>query len=380
MQEAPIPRNETARLNALKKLRVLDSAREARYDALVEIASAITGMDIALISLIDSERQWFKARVGLDTQETPRSISFCGHAIDQAEPFVVNDATQDARFHDNPLVTGAPHISTYVGVQLRTSEGFNVGTLCVIDSAQKSLDEKQLKILEQLARCAIDIMERDAVTKDLSETARKSILFESVLRTYLPASTWANVEDSVAQGQWLVKDERLPLTVLMADAAGFTRFSESSAPEQIVSVMNRYYDCIVTAIFENDGEINKFVGDAVLALFADPQAAVVTAQRIQRELTQLSAETAENERLAFRFGIHSGDVIRCTVGNYLRKEQTVLGDVVNTTARLEKACPPGNILVSEEAFEKIANPPPVKKQYRLQAKGKSVVVKAYLLA
>lgn len=379
MGEARTPANETARLEALKKLRILDTKREVRYDMLTEVAASIGQMDIAMINLIDSHRQWTKSSKGLQITEAPRSVSFCSHTILEDAPLVIEDLRNDARFQDSPFVLGDPNLRSYAGLQLKTREGLNIGTLCLMDSAEKKLDAQQLNLLSRLAACAMDMIERDSVTADLADAAKKSILFESVLKTYMPVSTWANVEESVARGEWIVQDEELPLAVMMTDARGFTRFSEAHTPEQVVAGINRYYDIIVTAIFENEGEINKFVGDAVLALFTYPDAAVRAALRIQEEVAAHSQELPDDERLTFRFGIHYGDVIRCTVGNYLRKEQTVIGDVVNTASRLEKACPPGRVFVSSDAYERLRHKLPFSQRYRLNPKGKTQTVRAYML-
>lgn len=379
MPEARIPANETARLEALKKLRILDTSRALRYDMLTEIAASVGGMDIAMINLIDSHRLWTKSSKGLQITEVPRSIAFCSHTIVEDAPVVVDDLTADPRFQDSQFVTGDPNLRSYTGIQLKTHEGFAVGTLCLMDSANKRPGAEQLRQLSRLAACAMDMIERDAVAAELADAAKKSILFESVLKTYMPSSTWANVEESVAKGEWVVQDEELPLAVLMTDARGFTRFSESHTPDQVVAGINRYYDIIVTAIFENEGEINKFVGDAVLALFTDPDAALRAALRIQEEVAIHSQGLPENERLTFRFGIHFGDVIRCTVGNYLRKEQTVIGDVVNTASRLEKACPPGKVFISSDAFDRLRQKLPYSQRYRLNPKGKTQTVRAYML-
>jgi len=159
--EAPLrPENESLRLKALQGYQVLDTAAEQNSDDIVALASAICGTPIALISLVDENRQWFKSRIGLSATETPRDISFCGHAINQTAVFEIPDASQDSRFADNPLVTEGPRIRFYAGAPLKTLDGFNIGTLCVIDHEPRVLTPQQKRGLEALARQVIANFER----------------------------------------------------------------------------------------------------------------------------------------------------------------------------------------------------------------------------
>jgi GAF domain-containing protein len=155
------PSEEATRVAELKGYGVLDTPNEAEFDAIVREAAAALGVPIALISLIDENRQWFKARVGLEPQETPRSISFCTHAIRGPDVFVVPDAQADPRFAENPLVTGDPNIRFYAGAPLRTSTGRRIGTLCVIDStARPQLSDADTARLALLAEKTMEAMER----------------------------------------------------------------------------------------------------------------------------------------------------------------------------------------------------------------------------
>ena len=152
MLPPPIPANEADRLCALQRYLVLDTQPEACYEDVVGLARQICQVPIALVSLVDSERQWFKARVGLDATETPRHISFCGHAILGDSVFVVADAATDSRFADNPLVTGDPHIRSYAGAPIVAPDGQRLGTVCVIDFVPRQLTAAQLTALQALAR------------------------------------------------------------------------------------------------------------------------------------------------------------------------------------------------------------------------------------
>ena len=145
-----IPPNEAQRLAALYELLLLDTPPEQRFDTIVEFAASEFDVPISLISLIDRDRQWFKARFGLEACSTPRDISFCGHAILQPEIMVVPDALDDARFFDNPLVTSEPHIRFYAGAPIILPSGEAVGTLCLIDVKPRTLDAVELPILSSL--------------------------------------------------------------------------------------------------------------------------------------------------------------------------------------------------------------------------------------
>ena len=145
------PKNEAERVQALRDLLILDTEPEGRFDAVTTYCQSRFKVEIALVSLVDSDRQWFKSTCGLDAKETPRDISFCGHAILQDNVMVVKDARQDERFHDNPLVVGAPYIQFYAGAPLKLSSENNVGTLCLIDPKARTLEPEELEHLVVLA-------------------------------------------------------------------------------------------------------------------------------------------------------------------------------------------------------------------------------------
>lgn len=148
----PTPENELRRLQSLRALDILDSAPEATFDTLTDVAARVLGMPIALISLVDERRQWFKARHGLEVVETSRAVSFCAHALGSAELLVVEDARLDPRFADNPLVVGEPRVCFYAGAPLCLPGGEVLGTLCVIDQVPRQLDATQRMVLQVLAR------------------------------------------------------------------------------------------------------------------------------------------------------------------------------------------------------------------------------------
>ena len=153
MLKPEIPINEQQRLKALKSFNILDSLEEQEYDAITRIAADICNTPMALVSLIDEDRQWFKSHHGIDATETPRDLAFCAHAINTPDSLLlVHDANKDERFFDNPLVTGGPKVQFYAGAPLNTKEGESIGTLCVIDTKPRAkFSEKQQASLKDLA-------------------------------------------------------------------------------------------------------------------------------------------------------------------------------------------------------------------------------------
>jgi GAF domain-containing protein len=166
MKKPFFPDDEERRLSSLRGLLILDSAPEERFDALTAYAAATFDVPIALVSLVDADRQWFKSRCGLGATETGRDVSFCGHAILRTDVMVIEDAFSDPRFADNPLVLGEPHIRFYAGAPLVLSDGTRPGTFCLIDRKRGRLDSWGLQHLADLARVASLELEGLAATTD----------------------------------------------------------------------------------------------------------------------------------------------------------------------------------------------------------------------
>ncbi len=173
MQSADIPPDEPQRLAALRGYGILDTPSEGVFDELAELAAEICEAPIALVTLVDQSRQWFKARVGLEATETARSVAFCAHAILQPGLFVVPDTQDDERFADNPLVTGPPHIRFYAGAPLFSGEGLGLGTLCVIDSEPRELTPLQERSLSILRTHVMKLLELRRNTRDLADANRE---------------------------------------------------------------------------------------------------------------------------------------------------------------------------------------------------------------
>jgi len=172
---------EAARLEALRQYKILDTPSEQAYDDITALAAFICDVPIALISLVDSDRQWFKSKVGLNVDETSRDVSFCAHAILSESIMIVNDALCDERFGNNPLVTCAPKIRFYAGVPLQTPEGHSLGTLCVIDHQPRELSEYQARTLEALARQVVIQLELKRTSTQLADALDKIRLIEGLI-------------------------------------------------------------------------------------------------------------------------------------------------------------------------------------------------------
>ena len=204
MQKPPIPLDEAERLAALRSYRVLDTQPESDFDALTETVAMVFGTPIALVSLVDTDRQWFKARVGLDARETSRDIAFCAHAMLGNDVFVVPNALEDPRFADNPLVVHAPQIRFYAGAPLIDPEGRRLGTLCAIDREPRQPTEQQLGILQRLAGQVIKLLELRRVAAQLAESLGRARTLQRLIpicahckKVREDQDYWTRVEDYI---------------------------------------------------------------------------------------------------------------------------------------------------------------------------------------
>lgn len=243
MKSAVIPENEEERLKILNSYKILDTLPEDDYDAIAKIASGICNTPIALISLIDKERQWFKSTYGLKESETPRNIAFCAHSIlNPAELFIVNDATKDERFFDNPLTTEKPNVIFYAGAPLNTSEGFPLGTLCVIDNKPNTLNDNQKESLKLLANQVVGLLELRKKNEELKDVNTKVTQLNEQLNNFAFRLTH-DLKSPISGVNFL-------LSVLKEDHAKLFENTEAESYIDLITKRMVYMSTLINEILE----------------------------------------------------------------------------------------------------------------------------------
>ncbi|VVD99431.1 putative diguanylate cyclase AdrA [Pandoraea terrigena] len=265
--------DETERLAALRRYEILDTPPEPAFERIVHLASHVIDVPISLVSLIDETRQWFKARQGIDTAQTPRSMAFCAHAILEDDVLVVSDARADPRFADNPLVTGAPNIRFYAGAPLRTPEGHRLGTLCVMDRRPRTLDAEKRTLLADLSALVVDALELRRVNRVLGDMAMRDGLTGALNRRAFLVQ--AERQFSAARAQ------QRRLSVLMLDIDHFKRINDTwghAVGDRVIVELT----LIMRATLRKGTVIGRLGGEefAVLLPEADAQRAVQAAERL----------------------------------------------------------------------------------------------------
>jgi len=303
----PVPEREQERLEELDLLNIMDSLPERSYDGFAKLAGMICDTPIALISLLDGQRQWFKANVGLDATETPRDQAFCAHTIvDPGTVMVVKDATADERFVDNPLVKGDPDIRFYAGAPLVTASGLALGSLCVIDREPRELSARQLEALEllasevsmmlQLRRTVVElertVLDQDAEVNRLVDYQRELRQAESNLRheaSIDPVSGLANRRTLDARlTEEVARAVRYgaPLTVLMVDFDAFKghndAFGHVAGDEAL-----RHMAGVLSGGLRPHDFVGRYGGDEFTVILPNTSAvgARVLAERLRREVS-----------------------------------------------------------------------------------------------
>jgi diguanylate cyclase (GGDEF)-like protein len=314
MIEAPLPPDEDARLRALRELGLIFTPAEERFDRLTRLAARLLHVPIALISLVDSRVQWFKASHGLSASESPRTISFCAHAILGDDTLVVRDALEDERFRNNPLVTGEPFIRFYAGHPLRAADGSKVGTFCVIDTRPRRLSAADLGALRDLASMAEDELrvkalsdEQTALIAERDELKRRSML-DSLTRT------WNREAIVEVLGRELARAKRsgVPLSVIMVDVDHFKAVNDSFGHPAGDAVLRGVVSHLRGAVRPYDA-LGRYGGEEFLVVLpnCDAPAALAIAERMrQRVGAARFASAAGRVRATLSLGVATRSVPR----------------------------------------------------------------------
>lgn len=247
------PKNEAERLHALRTLKILDTSHEERFDRVTRMAKRMFGVSISLVSLVDEDRQWFKSKQGLEASETPREISFCGHAINQEGLFIIPNALEDERFADNPLVTGAPNIRFYAGYPLKLRQGINLGTLCLIDSKPKILDEEDQQLLQDLGA----MIEQEIRSIQLATLDELTMI--SNRRGFLSLAD---------HGQKLCRRKKNPMSFALFDLNKFKPINDQYGHHEGDFVLKRFAD-VMRQVFRESDVIGRIGGDEFVVMLTD---------------------------------------------------------------------------------------------------------------
>jgi diguanylate cyclase (GGDEF)-like protein len=228
MLSAPIPENEDARLASLRRMHILSTPAEESFDRITRVAAHTFNVPVVLISIVDADRQWFKSNIGLAAQQTPRDISFCGHVVYSGQLLVVEDATKDSRFADNPLVCSDMSIRFYAGRPLRNDEGYVIGTLCLIDHVPRSLTRKEVQILDDLGTWAETVFLSRGLSKSMEgllnelDEAKRESLIDPLLRTWNRTA----IMDILSRENDHANREGSQLSILMLDVDRFKSIND----------------------------------------------------------------------------------------------------------------------------------------------------------
>jgi len=293
MKNPDTPQNEEARLKTLRSLNILDTSSEERFDRLTRMAKRMFNVPIALVSLVDENRQWFKSCIGLDVRETHRDISFCGHAILGKEIFIIPDATKDDRFADNPLVINEPNIRFYAGCPLRFTDGSMLGTLCIIDQKPRNLNLDDIDALKDLASTA----ERElaaiqlATIDDLTNIPNR--------RGFMMVSQ---------QSLNLCVRQQIPASLVYLDLDNFKSINDTFGHVEGDSVLIAFADQIRTVCRESD-LFARLGGDEFVILFINTSknAAENIIVRMQQLLKENNQKEYREYDISFSYGIVNFD-------------------------------------------------------------------------
>ena len=289
MNMPEFPHDEVARLETLRSLDVLDTPQEERFDRLTRMAKRLFNVPIALVSLVDENRQWFKSCVGLPGSETPRDISFCGHAILGEGVFIIPDATADDRFHDNPLVIDDPNIRFYAGCPLRALNGGQMGTLCIIDDKPRDFDEHDLSALKDLAAMA----EQELAALQLA-----------VLDELTEISNRRGFITLVGHAIRMCVRQKMSASLVFFDLDKFKLINDTHGHVEGDRALVAFANILHKTLRESD-LVARIGGDEFAALLLDtPKASAVDViARLQGRVEEYNQQASHDYKIDFSFGI-----------------------------------------------------------------------------
>ncbi len=299
--------DEHGRLATLKRYQILDTAPEDEFDEIIALVKEVLGAPIAAISLIDSDRQWFKAISGVELKETPRSVAFCDHTIRSAHPLVVEDTTRDARFEANPFVTDAQGLRCYLGVPLQSPDGYNVGSLCVMGFEPRSFTNKDIDVLRSFAKLLVSQME-------LRLVSRKDALTGTLSR--------AGLEERLAAA---FQQTDRPSVLLMIDIDLFKRINDHFG-HQAGDASLKHVARILQENLRKVDEIGRYGGEEFAILLRDisePEACKL-ADRLRQKVSVGKLAEISPERVTVSIGLAGLDPFVASVDEWIRRADTAL--------------------------------------------------------
>ena len=277
--------DESGRLKALGGLHVLDSGEEQPFEKIVTLVEQILRVPMCAVSLVDKDRQWFKARRGLDACETARDISFCTHAIRGTEPFAIPNALLDGRFANSPLVTGAPHIRSYLGIPLMTPDGYNIGSLCVMDNKPRVFPAPEISILQNFAKLVVDELEL------------RQVLSTDQLTGAMARAAWFDVAGSEVTR---ARRYNRAISLLVLDIDHFKSVNDQLGHTAGDDVLRQVAQVVLGQLRQSD----------VLGRFGGEEFVVLLPETVLADATNL----AERVREAVKQASYPGhDALRCTI-------------------------------------------------------------------
>lgn len=314
--------DESGRLDALHRLDVLDSANEQPFEHIVNLVQQTLRVPMCAVSLIDKDRQWFKARRGINHCETARDISFCTHAIKNSEPFLVPNALLDGRFANSPLVTGVPHIRSYAGIPLMTPDGYNIGSLCAMDNQPRVFSASEISILSNFAKLVVDelelrqVLSTDQLTGTMSRAAWFDVAANEVTRT---------------------RRYNRALCLLVLDIDHFKLVNDRLGHTAGDAVLRQVAQVVLGQLRQSD-ILGRFGGEEFVMLLPETilADAVVLADRVRETVRQASYPGYKNLRCTISIGAAELSVTDDKIGKlFERADQAVLRAKANGRDRVE---------------------------------------------